>query len=229
MPASIQTLAAFAAGPLRRVAAQISVSVTGGVCVAFLTHAYIIQSDRVSHGITEVPYAAAEVIAPRADRLPKSQEPVPVAALDFGEVSGVSGVSVSAGETEFAKRPAVVPRDDFGPATPGVAPEFPGAPMVQNEEPFVPPMAKTEEAPPPPIAQADEPGEPMVLIGAVPPRDLATDDEFDTGLSARPRARAVPILSVPLNVVAATADHIERTVVTLGNVVASIGRPARRY
>lgn len=220
MPSFFPALATFVAGPLRRASGQIAMSVTAGVCVAFVTHTIILKADRPAPGVTAVP-PAAEAIGPRADRLPKADVPAPAAAVDPGAMAAVAKVHADAAETHVAKLPAVTPQADFvrpaadagpSPYTPPAADE--DTPMAELEQPLLPPAA------------VGQPGEPMVLTGAVPRRDLS-GNEFDTGFPVERRPVA-PLLRLPLDMVAATADQVERGVVTFGNVFASVGRPGRR-
>lgn len=225
MHSPLRAVAAFVAGPLSRGTAQISMSVAAGVCVALVTQALL--PDRREPAATEIQRQVVETVTPRDDRLPKISDAAPTGALDGAERPSVVEIESGKAETRIAKLPAVAPRADYrAPEEPGPQPYIP--PMADSGSPGVPlaaegshpaPLASAEAAPRPP---ADIPGQPMVLPGAVPQRDLAIDDEFDAGAPATGGERRRPVLALPFNAV-------EESVFKLGDVVASIGRSDRRY
>jgi hypothetical protein len=152
-------------------------------------------------GATEVPYSAHLDVAPRADRLPKSQQAAPVTALKPGEDEAFAQIVERAlAETHIAKPPVVAPKGDFGAEQ--------GAPPI--------PIARPEP-PAPAIAQVAEPNDYLVPMEPIPQHEYMAQD-----LEGRHKARPIDALGLPFEIVG-------RTVVTLGNAVASIGRPARRY
>lgn len=232
MPSSMSAVAAFAAGPLRRVAAQLSVSVTAGICVAFVTHTYIIGSVRGPSGATEAPYAAA--VTPRDDLLPKTVSTVPAGAIDATETASIQRTESVAAETHVAKLPAVAPKADRQAPAQLDGPHPYTPPMVRDDARPAPPIADfappaSADTPPPAIAGVDDalrppadigsPGQPLVLSGAA--ENFAADD-FDAGTPPAEVQRRVPLLALPFTAV-------EERVFQLGDVVASIGKPKRRY
>lgn len=199
---SLQTAAAGATTFVHRVAAQVIVSVAGGVCVAFITNAYIIQNNQPA--VTEIAYQAP-VAAARADRLPKSEEALPAQPLEPGQMPGISGLSFRPGETLVAKRAPAAPNGDFGDA---------------------PPVSDLNT----PVAEVAEPGAPIALMPAPTPSSAepavlpAMDDDFDATRPPQEPKRASRILSLPFTAIGATVDSVGRGVESIGQVVASIGK-----
>jgi len=234
MRSPFRFVAAFATGPLRRGTAQIVMSVTAGVCVALVTQALVPERRPAT---TEVQRQAEETVTPRDDRLPKAVVAAPAAAIDESEMASTVRTESVTAETHVAKLPAVEPRADYRapasldgphPYTPPMASNEPlPAPAILDYAPLAsggavaPAIAGVDDALRPP-ADIGAPGQPMVLTGAVPPDGFASDD-FD--VDAPPAAetqRRVPLLALPFNAV-------EQGVFRLGDVVASIGKPDRRY
>jgi hypothetical protein len=185
-----------------------------GVGFAFLADSNGGTSEVRMPAVTEVPYTAHLAVAPRADRLPKSQQAAPVTALEPGEDDALARVVERAlAETHIAKAPTIAPTHDFGP----VASVPPPIPVARPEPPA------------PAIAQLDEPADVLVPMEPIPQHEYVAAEEFDGRHPARRKGRAADTLGLPFGIVAATADQVGRTVVSLGNAVASIGRPARRY
>jgi hypothetical protein len=198
---------------LGRAVLLVATALIAGVGIAFLADSKDGNSEVRLQSMTEVPYTAALDVAPRGDRLPKSQQAAPFTALEPGEDAVFAEVVERAlAETHIAKAPTVAPTGDFGP--------------VANVPPPIP--VARPEPPAPAIAQFDDPADAFVPMEPVPQHEYVAE-EFDGRQPARRKGRAADALGLPFGIVAATADQVGRTVVSLGNVVASIGRPPRRY
>ncbi len=93
------------------------------------------------------------------------------------------------------------------------------SPAIAESDYAIAPVAADDTLRPP--ADIGAPGQPMVLSGAVPPDGFAGDD-FDAGTPAPRVDTRAPILALPF-------AAVERSVFALGDVIASIGKPNRRY
>jgi hypothetical protein len=231
MHSPFRIVTGFVTGPLRRGTAQIAMSVTVGVCVAVVTQA--ILPEHRSATTTEVRRDALAVV-PQADRLPKSEVTVPVASIDVTEAASWLRTDAAVSETHVAKLRAIEPKADYNAPAQLDGPHPYTPPMVSNEMAPAPTIANYEptmsaDAPPPPIAGVDDalrppadigaPDQPMVLSGAA--ENFAADD-FDAGTPAPQVERRAPALALPF-------AAVEESVFRLGDVVASIGKPDRRY
>jgi hypothetical protein len=188
---------------VRQGALLVATALIVGVGFAFLADSNDGDGEVRMAAVTEAAYTAHLDVAPRADRLPKSQQAAPVTALEPGEDAAFAEIVERAlAETHVARAPTVVPTHDFGPSAP------PPIPVARPEPPA------------PAIAQFHDPADDLVPLASIPQHEYVAE-EFERGHSRR-QARPIDALGLPFEIVG-------RTVVSLGNAVASIGRPARRY
>jgi hypothetical protein len=188
----------------------LATALVAGLGFAFLADSNGGSGDARVAAVTEVPYSAHLDVAPRADRLPKSQQAAPATPLQPGEDAAFADlVERALAETEVAKAPAVAPANDFGP-------------MVDVPAPI--PVARPQP-PAPAIAQYTDPFEDradaLIPMEPVPQHELAAEGH-EAYQPPRRKARPIDALGLPFEIVG-------RTVATLGNAVASIGNPDRRY
>ncbi len=183
----------------------IATALIAGVGFAFLADSDGGNSEVRMQAVTEVPYTADLAVAPRADRRPKSQQAAPVTALEPGEDKAFAEIVERAlAETHVAKAPTVAPTGDFG-AGPNVLPPIP----IARPEP-----------PAPAIAQFDDPGDYLVPMEPIPQHEYVAED--DGYQAPRRKGRPLDAFGLPFEIVG-------QTMVSIGDAVASIGRPARRY
>jgi len=184
----------------------LATALIAGFGFAFLADSSGGNSGVRMQAVTEVPYTAHLAVAPRADRLPKSQQAAPATPREPGEDAAFAElVDRALAETDVAKAPIVAPTVDFGPG-PRVAPPIP----VARPEP-----------PAPAIAQFDEQDEFLVPLEPVPQHGYMAEG-YEGYRHPRRKARPVDALGLPFRIVG-------RTVATFGNAVASMGKPDRRY
>jgi hypothetical protein len=177
-----------------------------GVGFAYLADSNGGNGETPMRGVTEVPYTAHLDVAPRADRLPKSQQAAPATELLPGEdIAFAEMVDRALAETQVTKAPSVAPTDDFG---------------AGSDTPPPIPIARPEP-PAPAIAQFEEPDDYLVPMEPIPQHEYVAQ-EFDAYRAPRRKARPLDAFGLPFEIVG-------RTVVSIGDAVASIGRPARRY
>jgi hypothetical protein len=191
---------------LGQAALFVTTALIAGVGFAFLADSNGGNGGVRMQAVTEVPYAAHLDVAPRADRLPKAQTAAPVTPLEPGEdVAFAELVERALGETHIAKAPTVAPTNDFG--------------LLADVPPPIP--VARPEPPAPAIAQFDEPDDYLVPIEPIPQHEYLAEG-YERYQPPQRKARPIDALGLPFVIVG-------RTVATLGNAVASIGQPDRRY